>query len=40
MVMNEGELIEIANADEIYKPPKMPYTQRLRSAIPKGWHRA
>jgi peptide/nickel transport system ATP-binding protein len=38
MVMNEGEIIEIANSDEIYKHPKMPYTQRLLAAIPKGWH--
>jgi peptide/nickel transport system ATP-binding protein len=37
MVMNEGEIIEIANSDEIYKHPKMPYTQRLLAAIPKGW---
>ena len=38
MVMNDGEIIEIANSDEIYKHPKMPYTQRLLAAIPKGWH--
>ena len=28
----------LANSDEIYKHPKMPYTQRLLAAIPKGWH--
>jgi len=38
MVMNDGEIVEIANSDEIYRHPKMPYTQRLLSAIPKGWH--
>jgi len=37
MVMNEGEIVEIANSDEIYKHPKMPYTQRLLASIPKGW---
>src|SRR5438034_6127966 len=38
MVMNEGEIIEIANSDEIYKHPKMPYTHPLLAAIPQGWH--
>ena len=38
MVMNQGELVEIADSDEIYRAPKQPYTQRLLSAIPKGWH--
>ena len=37
MVMNQGELVEIADSDEIYRAPKQPYTQRLLSAIPKGW---
>jgi peptide/nickel transport system ATP-binding protein len=40
MVMNEGEIVEIANSDEIYRHPKMPYTQRLLASIPKGWHHA
>jgi peptide/nickel transport system ATP-binding protein len=39
MVMNDGEIVEIANSDEIYRHPKMPYTQRLLASIPKGWHR-
>ena len=38
MVMNQGELVEMADSDEIYRSPKAPYTQRLLSAIPKGWH--
>jgi peptide/nickel transport system ATP-binding protein len=37
MVMNEGEIVEIANSDDIYRQPKMPYTQRLLASIPKGW---
>ena len=40
MVMNQGELVEIADSDEIYRAPKQPYTQKLLSAIPKGWHPA
>src|SRR6476659_599188 len=38
MVMNEGEIVEIANSDEIYRHPKQAYTQRLLALIPKGWH--
>ncbi len=38
MVMNQGEIIEIANSDEIYRHPQQPYTKKLLSAIPKGWH--
>ncbi len=38
MVMNQGEIIEIAGSDEIYRHPREPYTQKLLSAIPKGWH--
>jgi peptide/nickel transport system ATP-binding protein len=37
MVMSEGELVEMAGSDEIYRDPKQPYTQRLLSAIPRGW---
>jgi peptide/nickel transport system ATP-binding protein len=37
MVMNEGEIVEIANSDEIYRNPKKPYTKRLLESIPKGW---
>ncbi|HVF63724.1 MAG TPA: ABC transporter ATP-binding protein [Casimicrobiaceae bacterium] len=37
MVMNDGELVEMADSDEIYRAPKQPYTQKLLSAIPKGW---
>ena len=38
MVMSEGEIVEIADSDDIYRNPKMPYTQRLLASIPKGWH--
>jgi len=37
MVMSEGELVEMADSDEIYRDPQQPYTQRLLSAIPRGW---
>jgi peptide/nickel transport system ATP-binding protein len=36
LVMNEGKVVEMADAEEIYKNPRDPYTQRLLSAIPKG----
>ena len=38
MVMNQGAIVEIANSDDIYRHPKHSYTQKLLSAIPKGWH--
>ncbi|HEX8010550.1 MAG TPA: ABC transporter ATP-binding protein [Casimicrobiaceae bacterium] len=38
MVMNQGEIIEIADSDEIYRHPREPYTKKLISAIPRGWH--
>jgi len=38
MVMNQGEIVEIADSDDIYRNPRQTYTQKLLSAIPKGWH--
>ena len=38
MVMNQGAIVEIANSDDIYRHPKQPYTKKLLSSIPKGWH--
>jgi peptide/nickel transport system ATP-binding protein len=40
MVMNEGRVVEIAAADEIYRHPREAYTRRLLSAIPRGWQGA
>jgi peptide/nickel transport system ATP-binding protein len=36
MVMNEGQIVEIADSDEIYLNPKQEYTRKLLSSIPKG----
>ncbi|MCM1960547.1 ABC transporter ATP-binding protein [Acinetobacter modestus] len=36
MVMNHGELVEIANSDELYLHPQHEYTKKLLNAIPKG----
>lgn len=35
MVMNHGDLVEIANSDTLYTNPQHPYTRTLLSAIPK-----
>ena len=40
MVMNRGEIVEIADADAIYSRPQHPYTRELVAAIPRGWRRA
>ena len=37
MVMNEGEIVEIADSDEIYLNPQHPYTKKLLASIPQGW---
>ncbi|MFX8814111.1 ABC transporter ATP-binding protein [Acinetobacter baumannii] len=36
MVMNHGEVVEIANSDELYVHPQHDYTKRLLQAIPQG----
>ncbi|ARD29102.1 ABC transporter ATP-binding protein [Acinetobacter lactucae] len=36
MVMNHGEVVEIANSDELYAHPQHDYTKRLLQAIPHG----
>jgi peptide/nickel transport system ATP-binding protein len=36
MVMNHGELVEIANSDELYLHPQLEYTKKLLNAIPQG----
>jgi peptide/nickel transport system ATP-binding protein len=36
IVMNEGEIVETALADELYSNPRHPYTRQLLSAMPRG----
>jgi peptide/nickel transport system ATP-binding protein len=36
MVMHQGSVVELANADELYRNPQHPYTRSLLGAIPKG----
>ncbi|MGV6828880.1 MAG: ABC transporter ATP-binding protein [Flavobacteriales bacterium] len=36
LVMNEGKIEELGDADEIYASPKKEYTKKLIDAIPKG----
>jgi peptide/nickel transport system ATP-binding protein len=37
MVMNEGEVVEVAGSDDLYRNPRHPYTKSLLSSIPQGW---
>ena len=37
MVMSDGDVIEVANADDIYLNPQQEYTKKLLGSIPKGW---
>jgi len=36
VVMNQGKIEEMGDADEVYNNPKSEYTQKLISSIPKG----
>ena len=36
MVMHQGQVVELANSDELYRNPQHPYTKALLSAIPRG----
>jgi peptide/nickel transport system ATP-binding protein len=36
MVMHHGEVVEMADADELYRNPQHPYTKTLLAAIPRG----
>jgi peptide/nickel transport system ATP-binding protein len=36
VVMNQGKIEEMGDADEIYNNPQTPYTQKLIAAIPTG----
>ncbi|MEM7646975.1 MAG: peptide ABC transporter substrate-binding protein, partial [Pseudomonadota bacterium] len=33
-VMNQGKIVEMARADDVYRSPQNPYTQRLLDSIP------
>ena len=35
-VMNQGRIVELDTAENIYRNPQNPYTQKLLDAIPKG----
>jgi peptide/nickel transport system ATP-binding protein len=37
LVMKDGEIVEAADADEIYAHPRHPYTRQLLSSVPRGW---
>jgi peptide/nickel transport system ATP-binding protein len=37
MVMSNGDVVEVANADDIYLHPTQEYTRKLLGSIPKGW---
>ena len=37
LVMQDGNVVERANSDEIYRNPQHPYTQQLLAAVPSGW---
>jgi peptide/nickel transport system ATP-binding protein len=39
LVMQDGNVVERANSDEIYRHPQHPYTQQLLAAVPSGWRR-
>ena len=36
MVMHKGEVVELADADELYRNPRHPYTRSLLAAIPRA----
>jgi peptide/nickel transport system ATP-binding protein len=40
MVMSNGEVVEVANSDDIYLNPQQEYTKKLLGSIPKGWQAA
>ena len=39
LVMQDGNVVERANSDEIYRRPQHPYTQQLIAAVPSGWRK-
>jgi peptide/nickel transport system ATP-binding protein len=36
MVMHQGQVVELADADELYRNPRQPYTRALLAAIPRS----
>jgi peptide/nickel transport system ATP-binding protein len=38
LVMQNGAVVERADADEIYRRPQHAYTKQLLAAVPTGWH--
>ncbi len=40
MVMNEGEIVEMADSDQIYLNPQRDYTRKLLTSIPRGLEKA
>jgi peptide/nickel transport system ATP-binding protein len=36
LVMSEGEIVEIADSDEIYARPQHPYTRKLLDSMPRA----
>lgn len=36
MVMRQGEVVELADADQLYSQPQHPYTRALLAALPRG----
>ena len=40
LVMHDGEVVESASSEEIYRAPQHPYTRQLLAAIPESWPRA
>jgi peptide/nickel transport system ATP-binding protein len=37
LVMHDGEVVESASSEEIYRAPQHPYTRQLLAAIPESW---
>jgi oligopeptide/dipeptide ABC transporter ATP-binding protein len=37
LVMSNGEVVESGDAEQVYRAPQHPYTQKLLAAIPRGY---
>ncbi|WP_230368744.1 hypothetical protein [Paludibacterium denitrificans] len=37
LVMHQGQVVEQADADTLYRQPQADYTRQLLAAIPRGW---